>query len=138
MPDADNHIRHRIGGWLRQGRHRAKKSGMLSDITLDQAMDILDFYESKCAYCSSDTSSVEFMFPISKKGPCVQANIVPICDGCKLRKNNMDPIEFVKCGYISMDKFRAILSDQMKFRNSNLIKDLVKGWQNGANGRETT
>jgi 5-methylcytosine-specific restriction endonuclease McrA len=66
----------------------------LSDPTLRQWQSALDFFEEKCAYCSSPSQVLEHYLPLSLGGGTTIANCLPSCKRCNLRKRDKHPDHF--------------------------------------------
>ena len=120
--EQDKQTRHRISGWLRQSRHRARHSGTFTDITFEQVWNVYEHYNHLCAYCGEEARHLEHPFPIRDDGPCVQSNILPCCKNCKAKKGSSGLLEFYKQGYIGKDKLQLIVQDMLKFKHSSKVK----------------
>lgn len=55
-------------------------------------------YNFKCAYCGCEPIEItqDHVIPISKGGEDSASNIVPVCQTCNKRKNNLDVAEFIR------------------------------------------
>lgn len=88
-------------GIIRRAFHvaksRAKKYGVVDDLTFEQLRDIFDFFDGIYAYCDQkleDTPSVDHIIPFSKNGTNTASNIVICCQRCNTVKSNSSVVEF--------------------------------------------
>lgn len=73
--------------------------------------DILNLFNSECAYCSSkENLTLDHFIPLSKGGSNVQGNLLPACKSCNSSKNNRDAIEwYKKQPFFNQKRWRQIL-----------------------------
>jgi 5-methylcytosine-specific restriction endonuclease McrA len=119
-------LRKKISGWLRQVRYRANTSHAPTDVKLDDIMLLYAESNYKCAYCGGIAGSPDHPFPIKEHGPCVLANIVPCCDGCRSKKKNHNLIKFHRDGHLDKEQFQACVVQMVKRSGGDKLKDYIK------------
>lgn len=82
-------------------KRRTLKKQLLSTFTAKQWEECKDFFRDingtlHCAYCSKPVkkATVEHFIPLSKGGPNIKSNILPVCFSCNSSKNNTDFFEW--------------------------------------------
>lgn len=65
---------------------RAKQAGARHDLTMDQWMETLEYFDHKCAYCGEAYEVIEHYLPVHKAGTTV-SNCVPACLHCNIIKD---------------------------------------------------
>ena len=100
-----------ISSWVRQGRHRAKKHNLPSDLQIEQVEQIIDRNGQKCYYCGQPYKYVDCIFPIKSHAPFVASNTTTICQSCKEKKGSDDIQIMLEKGKISNDLYVKIISD---------------------------
>lgn len=66
---------------------RAKKAGTRHDLTLEQWLETLEYFNYKCAYCGKqDYEFIEHYLPVGIAGTTV-SNCVPACARCNVFKD---------------------------------------------------
>jgi hypothetical protein len=75
-----------IGQRLRGQNQRAKQAGARHDLTLEQWLETLEYFDHKCAYCGGDYEVIEHYLPIYKAGTTM-SNCVPACLHCNIMKD---------------------------------------------------
>lgn len=115
----DNSSIHRIHGWVRQTRFRAKKYGCYVELTAEDVLAIYKSANDTCGYCKGPATSPDLAFPIKEKAPCVAANIIPCCEQCKIKKKNRDIVTYYKLGGISKENMKCLIM-QMIARNGGV------------------
>lgn len=71
---------------LRGQNQRAKQAGVRHDLTLEQWLETLEYFDYKCAYCGGGYEVIEHYLPVSKAGTTV-SNCVPACLHCNIWKD---------------------------------------------------
>ena len=71
---------------LRGQNQRAKQQGARHDLTMEQWLETLEYFDYKCAYCGGDYEVIEHYLPIYKAGTTV-SNCVPACLQCNIMKD---------------------------------------------------
>jgi 5-methylcytosine-specific restriction endonuclease McrA len=76
-----------------QSRRRARKAAGRNDLAPQQWEEVLQAFDSRCAYChkKSRTLEMEHVVPLSKGGENTVSNIVPSCVRCN-RKKSAGPV----------------------------------------------
>ncbi len=120
-------LKRRISGWLRQSRYRARKSNVDVDVNYNDVIEIYEDADYKCAYCDSPAGSPDHPFPIKDRGPCVPANIVPCCDGCRTKKKNRGLIKFYQDKFIPQERLNTIVKSMLSRKGSPEVKSYLKG-----------
>ena len=71
-------------------RYRDKKYQNVTTLTYSDWLQILDYFNGRCAYCLGRFSvlELEHLIPVSKGGGTTIENIVPACRSCNARKHN--------------------------------------------------
>jgi 5-methylcytosine-specific restriction endonuclease McrA len=80
---------------LIQARRRAaRRTG--GDLTDAEWQEILEAFDSRCAYCDSpDRLELEHVVPLSRGGRHTKSNVVPACRPCNRSKGNKTLAEFL-------------------------------------------
>ncbi len=65
---------------------RAKQAGTRHDLTMEQWLETLEYFDHKCAYCGGEYEVIEHFMPIYKAGTTV-SNCVPACLHCNIMKD---------------------------------------------------
>lgn len=73
-------------------RRAARKKALVNDLTMEQWLNSLEYFDSSCAYCGSKESNLqqEHIIPLSKNGGYTASNIIPACQPCNTSKYNRD------------------------------------------------
>ena len=90
---------------LRGQNQRAKQAGARHDLTMEQWLETLAYFDHKCAYCGGEYQVIEHYLPIYKAGTTV-SNCIPACLHCNIMKDrkghdlsfyqNEDVIRFIE------------------------------------------
>lgn len=71
---------------LQWQNQRAKQAGTRHDLTMEQWVETLEYFDNKCAYCGGDYEVIEHYLPVSVAGTTV-SNCVPACLRCNAMKD---------------------------------------------------
>jgi hypothetical protein len=71
---------------LRGQNQRAKQAGARHDLTMEQWLETLEYFNYKCAYCGGEYQVIEHFLPIHKAGTTV-TNCLPACLHCNTMKD---------------------------------------------------
>jgi hypothetical protein len=72
---------------IRGQNQRAKQAGARHDLTLEQWLETLEYFNYKCAYCGErDHEFIEHYLPVGSAGTTV-SNCVPVCARCNAMKD---------------------------------------------------
>lgn len=71
---------------LRGQNQRAKQVGARHDLTMEQWLETLAYFNYCCAYCGGNYEVIEHYLPIDKAGTTV-SNCVPACFHCNVMKD---------------------------------------------------
>jgi hypothetical protein len=71
---------------LRGQNQRAKRAGARHDLTMEQWLETLRYFDYKCAYCGGNYEVIEHYIPVHKAGTTV-SNCVPACFSCNSIKD---------------------------------------------------
>ena len=72
---------------VRGQNQRAKQAGARHDLTLEQWMETLEYFNYKCAYCGErDYDFIEHYLPVRIAGTTL-SNCVPACASCNALKD---------------------------------------------------
>lgn len=74
---------------LRGQNQRAKQAGARHDLTIEQWLETLDYFDHKCAYCGREWEVIEHYLPVHKAGTTV-SNCVPACLRCNVMKDSQN------------------------------------------------
>lgn len=74
---------------LRGQNQRAKQAGARHDLTMEQWLETLDYFDHKCAYCGGQWEVIEHYLPVHKAGTTV-SNCVPACLRCNVMKDSQN------------------------------------------------
>lgn len=70
---------------------RARAAGVVSDLTVEDWVDVLRLFDGECAYCGSPESiTVEHVVSITARGPNTKRNVIPACWSCNHSKRDKD------------------------------------------------
>jgi len=76
---------------------RAEKAGLSANVTFEQWLSTLDFFEGMCAYCQIvPYKCIDHFFPFELGGGTTWDNIAPACHGCNHRKGSHLPEEILQ------------------------------------------
>jgi len=65
---------------------RAKQQGAKHNLTMEQWLETLEYFDYKCAYCGGENEVIEHYLLIYKTGTTV-SNCVPTCLQCNIMKD---------------------------------------------------
>ena len=71
---------------LRGQNQRAEQAGARHDLTMEQWLETLEYFDNKCAYCGRKYEVIEHYLPVYKAGTTV-SNCVPACLQCNVMKD---------------------------------------------------
>lgn len=80
---------------LANAYNRARKAGVVTELTDAQWLKVLKHFKYRCAYCGKDIwnkYTVDHVIPISKGGTHAIDNVVPCCLSCNGKKGNGPPL----------------------------------------------
>lgn len=66
------------------------------DLTVDQIVEVFDFFDSTCAYCEQSITgkvSIDHIIPLKNGGANTQSNIVVSCISCNTKKSDKEIAE---------------------------------------------
>lgn len=93
---------------------RAKKRGLVADLTKQQWDELKIAFWLRCAYCGHRMRlELEHFIPLSKGGGTTVTNMVPACEICNAHKRNYDPIAYFmkrEDGKMLLDSIRTVLN----------------------------
>jgi hypothetical protein len=109
---------------LRGQNQRAKRVGARHDLTMEQWLETLRYFDYKCAYCGGNYEVIEHYLPVHKAGKTV-SNCVPACFSCNVMKDKYgqdlsfyqkeNVIRFIESKgvkiYFHIHKYQAIKKD---------------------------
>lgn len=88
--------------WAKNNRvlhniHNQKRRATLrqGDLTLAAWNGIVDFYDSRCAYCAAPWEHIDHVVPLVKGGLHSASNVVPACASCNLSKGSLNLKEWL-------------------------------------------
>ncbi len=71
---------------LRGQNQRAKQAGARHDLTMEQWLETLEYFNHRCAYCGGKYEVIEHYLPVHKAGTTV-SNCIPACSRCNASKD---------------------------------------------------
>jgi hypothetical protein len=71
---------------LRGQNQRAKQAAVKHDLTMEQWLETLKYFDYKCAYCGGPYEVIEHYLPIHQAGTTA-SNCVPACLHCNMMKD---------------------------------------------------
>jgi hypothetical protein len=69
---------------------RTAALGLVSDLTIEEWLGILDYYGNRCAECEGDWTDLDHIIPVSKGGGTTKNNVRPLCKHCNSVKNDKE------------------------------------------------
>jgi hypothetical protein len=82
---------------LENAKQRAKRFGIVNDLTLTEVKEVVGYFEDSCAYCGTDLEDgmvLEHVRAFAEGGPNSKGNIVISCSSCNGKKFNFPLIDF--------------------------------------------
>lgn len=74
---------------LYRQKRKAHKKEVQNTLTLEQWMQVIKYFDNKCAYCGRELPlEKEHFMPLSKGGPLTRDNIICACKRCNSSKGN--------------------------------------------------
>jgi hypothetical protein len=67
---------------------RTAQLGLVSDLTIEQWLEVVDHYGNKCADCGGDWTDLDHIIPVSKGGGTTKDNVRPLCSHCNNVKHD--------------------------------------------------
>lgn len=95
---------------------RARIKKLISDFTVEEWLNALEYFDNKCAYCrceGSENESLqqEHVIPVSKGGDYTKNNIIPACKSCNSSKGGNDmSVWFKKQSFYNESNYQNIIS----------------------------
>jgi len=79
---------------LRVGRHvsKAKRRGMVANLTIEEWLETLEMFGYCCAYCGGSYRDLDHFVPIHYGGGTAFGNCLPACRPCNMAKANINPM----------------------------------------------
>lgn len=70
--------------------NRARRKGAIGFIKFMEWLNLVDFFDGRCAYCGVPSNKLEpdHVLPISRGGTNTLINILPACRSCNAKKKN--------------------------------------------------
>ncbi|WP_332629198.1 HNH endonuclease [Halalkalibacter flavus] len=87
----------KISRKLENAKQRAKRFGVVDDLTITEVKEVVGYFEDACVYCGEELEDdivLEHVRSFSEDGPNSKGNIVISCDPCNRKKNNLPLIDF--------------------------------------------
>lgn len=89
-------------------RERARKAGLVGDLTLSQWEAVLAAYGNVCAYCGVKARlALDHVVPLSKGGGTTMQNVAPACKSCNSKKRDSLLEDFGKRHHTLASNFMA-------------------------------
>lgn len=116
---------------LNQHKYKARKKGVLDNLTYADWEKTLQFFDYKCAYCGSSLDEKEMQFehiiPVVDGGETMLGNIVPVCSKCNSSKGKKKVLKWLlQEEFYDRDIEQKVLS-MLRLRDNqlNLKRDKV-------------
>jgi HNH endonuclease. len=76
----------------------SKKKGLVADLTTEEWMKAMAYFNGVCAYCGGNRGSInkEHIIPVSHNGGFTRKNIIPSCASCNQSKGKKELHEWYK------------------------------------------
>jgi 5-methylcytosine-specific restriction endonuclease McrA len=90
-------IRYSASERLNRAKQDRRRRQHTRDLTVEQWVDALIFFENCCAYCGNKLMRAhrEHFVPVKRGGGLTVKNIVPACPSCNSRKSSKDPLDWL-------------------------------------------
>jgi 5-methylcytosine-specific restriction endonuclease McrA len=124
-PDERNSITFRARDNLHhQHKKPPAKKPPKKDLTEDQWIDTLEFFQWECAYCGDILNlGKDHVVPQSKGGPCTKWNIIPACYSCNQDKRDQDIEEWYRKQYFfSEERLQKIYRFMTLFGGGQFVR----------------
>ena len=115
-----------VSNWIRQSRYRAKKQGIQCNISIEEVLNILEYYADKCAYCPKTADSLDHPFPLKDEAPNVSANVLPICKTCKNCKKINNIMVMYNSSILSEAKYVKIMKEVLDRDKDGSLRKYIK------------
>ena len=125
---------------ISEGKRRSLKNALLSDLTIDEWKDTLDYFGNSCAYCGISEEQhkathctnlhKDHVVPLSKGGEYTKQNIIPSCIICNSSKNNNSLEDFFSYSEsFSRDRYKRVTYFCNMHKTYHLEKETDKNKQ---------
>ncbi len=95
---------------VRRARFRPADKWVTRDLTLEQWLKTLLYFEAKCAYCQFlSYECLEHFIPMKLGGSTSISNCVPSCLRCNKLKDNLHPALVTKIPHHDIERVRSYL-----------------------------
>lgn len=104
---------------------RAKKAGLIGDLTVEQWKNCCDYFANKCAYCDKSAPlEIEHFNSLVNSGATTVGNILPACSACNNAKNGIN----LKWFWSRLPEDRKLLIYQylLKYNTNEYLEALLK------------
>jgi 5-methylcytosine-specific restriction endonuclease McrA len=115
-----------LSSWVRQLRHRAKKHNLYNDLSIQEIQSVIKEYKNLCCFCGCDSEVLDMAYPLRNGAPNIQANVLPLCKGCKDKKGNNDLTAMYTLGVVDRDIFLMILKSCFNRNNGDVLRTHVR------------
>lgn len=124
---------------IRLGKSRHKrlfqKKQLLSDLTEDEWIDTLLYFNNSCAYCGiseeehklkyNERLQQDHIIPVSKNGEYTKNNIIPACKSCNPSKNAKTLEEYVIYKGLSKEVYDKIINFVKINSKDNNLEEVI-------------
>lgn len=124
-----------VSVWLRQSRNRAKKYKCFSDISQDDIHYLLKINNDNCGYCQNNkAATLDYLYSLRSGAPNVQANIMPVCQGCKMIKGQNNLTFLYNLQHLTEERFVDIIKQALSLKHGDIFKTFLKDTHGVDNG----
>lgn len=117
----------KVSGWVRQARHRSKAYSVVVRLDVKEIQAVIDELAGICAYCRTcKATTLDNAFPISEGAPNVLANVLPVCQACKVGKGTRDLVALFGDGDMERDRYIALLKEMLERDGSEELKEHIR------------
>lgn len=94
-----------LAGSIRAENRRARRRGLVADLTMGEWMQTLEHFKGLCAYCGERPyECLDHVTPLSKGGGTTRGNCLPACKTCNLKKGNRLWSDHPALAYFGIDQ----------------------------------
>jgi ribosomal protein S27AE len=75
---------------VKSNNERTTKLSLVSDLTLEEWLDVVSLYGNKCADCGGEWTDLDHIIPVSRGGGTTKSNVRPLCGRCNSVKSDKE------------------------------------------------
>jgi len=116
-----------VSVWVKQARYRAKRNGVINDLTTAEALEVLRRAAGVCAYCGAGPAThLDNPLPFIEGGPNVPANVAACCADCKTHKRNHSLTWLFEQGYVGRERYIALVRELLNRRGGAELRPALR------------